>query len=56
LDNLQFAIEYNLSKDYSKNEGGTGNYASGFFSQLTAVWERRSHALDLILSVQALIA
>jgi hypothetical protein len=38
LDNLQFAIEYNLSKDYSKNEGGTGNYASGFFSQLTAVW------------------
>jgi hypothetical protein len=38
LDNLSFAIEYNLNKDYSKNEGGTGNYSNAFFSQLTAVW------------------
>ncbi len=38
LDNLQYSIEYNLNKDYSKNAGGSGNYAYGFFSQLTAVW------------------
>ena len=38
LDNLQYSVEYNLNQDYSKSEGGTGNWAYGIFSQFTAVW------------------
>lgn len=38
MDNLKFAIEYTYEKDYPRSEGGTGNSAHGFFTELTAVW------------------
>jgi hypothetical protein len=38
LSNLRFAIEYTYNYDYPKHEGGTGNSADAYFSQLTLVW------------------
>lgn len=38
LEGVRFRIEYSYIQDYSKNQGGTGNSANGFFSTLTYVW------------------
>lgn len=37
-DGVRLAVEYSRNWDYSLNEGGTGNAASGIFTSLTYVW------------------
>jgi hypothetical protein len=37
-DGVRVAVEYAYIKDYSRNDGGTGQHANGFFTMLTYEW------------------
>jgi hypothetical protein len=38
MDGLRFSMEYSYQQDYPQDEGGTGNSARAFITQLTYAW------------------